>query len=142
MVWRRGQAYSEDLRGRVVGAEGSSRAVAARFGVSVSYVIKARQRRDRTRETAARPQRSRRGWMLAHLHDAIAARVRLHPDATLNKLRTWLADAHGVQPSMGLMFNTLARLGLTLKKRPFTRPSRPVPTSPKAASNSACSRPG
>ena len=44
MGWRRGQAYSEDLRSRVLAAEGSARAVAARFGVSVSYVVKARQR--------------------------------------------------------------------------------------------------
>jgi hypothetical protein len=48
MSWRRGQTYSQDLRDRVLTAEGSARAVACRFGVSVSYVVKARQRLTRT----------------------------------------------------------------------------------------------
>ena len=45
MVWRRGQTYSQDLRDRVLGADTlTARQAAARFGVSVSYVVKARQR--------------------------------------------------------------------------------------------------
>ncbi len=40
---RRGQAYSQDLRERVLAADDlSARQAAARFGVSVSYVVKAR----------------------------------------------------------------------------------------------------
>jgi transposase len=118
MGWRRGLGYSEDLRSRVLAAEGSARAVAVRFGVSVSYVVKARQRRDRDGETSARPQRSHTPRLLGGLHEAIAAHVRRQPDATLNELRAWLRDTHGVAASMGLMWNTLARLGLTLKKDP------------------------
>ena len=76
MAWRSGQAYSDDLRGRVLGAEGSARSVAARFGVSASYVVKARQRRDRHGELRARPQASRTPRLLAGLHDVIAAHVR------------------------------------------------------------------
>ena len=53
MAWQRGRAYSADLRERVLTAEGSARTVAARFRVSPSYVIKARQRRERTGETRA-----------------------------------------------------------------------------------------
>src|SRR5205085_4485636 len=49
-------------------------------------------------------------------HDAIAARVRAQPDATMAELRQWLFDTHGVRASMGLMWNTLDRLELTLKK--------------------------
>ena len=52
---------------------------------------------------------------------------------TLDELRAWLREAHGVSASMGLMWNTLARLGLTLKKRRFTPPNRRVPTSLKRA---------
>jgi len=45
MAWRRGQALGQDLRDRVLADNGrASRAVATRFGVSVSYVVKARQR--------------------------------------------------------------------------------------------------
>jgi transposase len=116
MGWRRGQAYSQDLRDRVLASLGSARAVAARFGVSVSYVVKTRQRRDRHGETGARPQRSHMPRLLEPLHGAILAHVRAHSDATLNELRAWLREAHGVYPSMGLMWTTLDRLGLTFKK--------------------------
>lgn len=141
MVWRRGQAYSDDLRSRVLAAEGSSRAVASRFGVSVSYVVTARQRRDRGGETTVRPQRSHTPRRLGRLHEAIAAHVRQHPDATLTELRAWLRETHTVVASMGLMWNTLARLGLTLKKRPSTPPSRPARTWPPPAANGARDRP-
>lgn len=126
MTWRPGQAYSDDLRGRVLAAQGSARAVAARFGVSPSYVVKARQRRDRTGETTTRPQHSHTPRLLAPLHGSISAYVRQHPDATLNELRAWLREAYGVMPSMGLMWNTLHRLGLTLKKRSCVLPSSPA----------------
>lgn len=124
MGWRRGQAYSDDLRSRVLEAAGSARAVAGRFGVSVSYVVKARQRRDRTGETTARPQCSHTPRLLGDLHAAIPRQVQRYPDVTLNELRAWLHEAHGVAASMGLMWNTLARLGLTLKKRPSTLRNR------------------
>jgi transposase len=129
MVWRKGQAYSQDLRDRVLAADGPSRAVAARFGVSVSYVVKARQRLMREGDPAARPQRSHTPRLLTGLHDAIATHVSQHRDATLDELRAWLREAHGVSASMGLMWNTLLRLGLTLKKRPSTPRNRRVPTS-------------
>ena len=48
MSWRRGQTYSQDLRDRVLAARGSARRVGERFGVSASYVVKARQRRARS----------------------------------------------------------------------------------------------
>jgi hypothetical protein len=41
MSWRRGQTYSQDLRDRVLTAQGSARAAACRLGVSVSCVVKA-----------------------------------------------------------------------------------------------------
>jgi transposase len=110
--------------------------------VSVSYVVKARQRRDRLGETAARPQGSRTPRLLAGLHDAIVAHVWRHQDATLDELRARLRDAHGVSVNMGLMWNTLARLGLTLKKRPCMPPSRRVPTSPRLGAGGASCSPG
>lgn len=47
MSWRQGQAYGQDLRDRVLGATGLLRDVAARFGVSQSYLSRARKRRSR-----------------------------------------------------------------------------------------------
>jgi hypothetical protein len=47
-AWRRGRAYAQDLRERVLLADGvGSGKVAERYGVSASYVVKARQRRAR-----------------------------------------------------------------------------------------------
>ena len=60
--------------------------------------------------------------------------MRVDPDATLNELRAWLRDEHGVSVSMGLMWNTLARLGLTLKKTSTPR-NRRAPTLPRFAAN-------
>ena len=48
---------------------------------------------------------------------AIAAEVARRPDVTLEELRAWLLATHQVTASLGLMHKTLARLGLTLKKR-------------------------
>ena len=119
MAWRSGQSYSADLRHRVLAAvDGGSTAgvVALRFGVSVSYIYKALARRRATGETQARAQRSHQGPKLADQHAAIRAEVASRPDVTLDELRAWLAAEHDVSASLGLMHNTLARLGLTRKK--------------------------
>ena len=63
MAWRQGQAYSDDLRARVLAAvDGgmAARAVASLFRVSVSYIYKALTRRRRTGETRARSVRGHR----------------------------------------------------------------------------------
>ena len=120
MAWRRGQAYSQDLRDRVLAAaaEGlSSREVAEQFDVSPSYVIKAVQRLDREGERSARPQCSHTPRKLSEAqHAAIRARVLEQPDATMAELRTWVLREHGVSVSHAGMWTTLVRLGLTLKK--------------------------
>ena len=79
---------------------------------------------------------------LAGLHDALRARVAAHADATLAELRRWLSQTHGTAASDGLMHNTLARLGLTLKKSHCTRPSRSAPTSPPRLPSGASASPG
>ena len=96
MAWRRGQALGQDLRDRVLADMGRpARAVAARFGVSASYVVKARQRLRDTGEASARPQRNRVPPRLAPHHGAIRAEVAERPSATVAELRAWLAAAHG-----------------------------------------------
>jgi hypothetical protein len=47
MSWRKGQAYGQDLRDRVLAAPGVLREVAERFGVSQASVCRARARRER-----------------------------------------------------------------------------------------------
>jgi transposase len=124
MTWRRGRAYSDDLRERVLTAEGSARTVAARFGVSPSYVIKARQRRDRTGETRARKARQTQVRRLAGHEEALRAEVARRIDATLAELRGWLRTDRGVQVGITVLWRELVRLGLTLKKSRCEPPSR------------------
>ena len=134
MAWRRGQTLSQDLRERVLAADDeSARDVAERFGVSASYVIKARQRRDREgRLTAGRLSYECRP-KLADYHAAIDGHVREHPDATLEERRAWLRQTHGVSVSIGTMWNTLRRLKMTRKKRPSRPASVRARTSPEPA---------
>ena len=129
MAWRRGQALGQDLRDRVLADAGSpARAVAARFGVSVSYVVKARQRLRGAGEASARPQRNRVAPRLAPHHAAIRAEVTRRPSATIVELRAWLAAAHGAVVGHAAMWRTLRRLDLTRKKSRSGRRSRTAPT--------------
>ena len=137
MGWKSGQSYSPDLRSRVLAAiDGGSpaRATAPLFQVSVSYLDQALGRRSSTGETEARPQRNQQVLKLKDHHGLIAAEVALRPDVTLNELRAWLLATHGLSASLGLMHQTLARLGLTRKKSRAGRRSRTGPMSPSGAS--------
>jgi transposase len=117
MGWRRGQAYAQDLRDRVLAAVGEPiRAVAARFGVSPSYVSKVHSRCRKTGETTPGPQHNHVAPRLAPLYDALRARVAEQADATIAELRAWVRREHGIAVSHPVMWKTLARLGLTLKK--------------------------
>jgi transposase len=117
MGWRRGQTYSQDLRDRVLAADDlSARQAAARFAVSVSYGVKARQRRARTDAATPRPQKPPTARLLVPWPEAIAARVRPHPETTIAGLRAWLLGDKGVSASMGTVWKALSQLGLTLKK--------------------------
>jgi transposase len=119
MPWRRGKAYSQDLRDRVFAAADAGKAVgqiAAALQVSVSYVSKALSRRERTGVATALPQRGHVAPKLAGLHEDIRARVAARPDATIGELRAWLRAERQVLVSGGVVWSTLAKLKLTLKK--------------------------
>jgi transposase len=117
MGWRRGQALGQDLRDRVLSDAGRpARAVAERFGVSVSYVVKARARLRDAGEACARPQRNRVAPRLADHSGAIRAEMARRPSATVTELRAWLAAAHGAVVGHAAMWRALDRLGLTRKK--------------------------
>ena len=137
MSWRQGRAYSQDLRDKVLAAfDGGepARAVARRFTVSVSYIYKADLRRRRTGDVSAGAQRCHVPLRLAEHHQAILARVRQHPDATMAELRDWLAQERGVRVCLATIWKTLARFGLTFKKSRSGRPSRIAPMSLPPAS--------
>jgi len=131
MGWRRGQALGQDLRDRVLSAEGGPREVARRFGVSSSYVTKARQRRDRRGESSPGAQRSHTPAKLAGYDDALRAEVARRPDATLAELCAWVLGTLGISVSVSGLCVRLKRLGLTLKKSRSWQLSRSGPMSPK-----------
>jgi len=129
MLWRRGKAYGQDLRERVFAAADIGTPVgeiAEMLLVSISYVSKALSRRARTGETTARPQRCHVPPKLACLYRAIRKQVASTPDATPEELRAWLIETHGVEASTTLIWETLDKLDLTLKKRPCTPPNKIV----------------
>jgi transposase len=119
MLWRRGKAYGQDLRERVFAAADIGTPVgeiAELLFVSISFVSKALSRRAGTGETTARPQRCHVPPKLATLYVAISEQVAATPDTTLAELKVWLLEAHGVEASTTLIWETLAKLDLTLKK--------------------------
>ena len=119
---QRGRAYSQDLRDRVLAAEGSVAVVGRRFGVSPSYVSRARMRRDNEGLSSTKPRGARHEMRLSHLREALLAQVARAPDQTLAQLCDW-ATAQGVRVSTVTMHKSLRRWGWTFKKRQSTRPS-------------------
>ena len=136
MAWRRGQTYSQDLRDRVLAAAAlTARQAAERFGVSVSYVVKARQRLVRTGAPTPRPQKPPTARKLLPFHGALQERVTRAPDATLAERREWLAEAHGVVAGVTTVWKALRQLKLTRKTSRSGRPSRAAPMLPKPGGN-------
>ena len=125
--------YSVDLRERVVRsvvAGASRRATAARFEVSVSFVIKLMQRWRRQGTVEPEPYGGWKRAMLAPHAARVRALVATEPDLTIAELRARLA-AEEIEASPASISRFLVACGLTRKKRPVTPPSRIGPTSPR-----------
>jgi transposase len=136
MGWISGQAYSDDLRARVLAAVdrgGRVYEIAPLFEVSVSYIYKALARRRFYGIETALPKTGRPGRKLDRHLDALAAYVAAHPDATLVELVAWSRRERGVTVCAATMWVTLEALDLTHKKRHAMPPSRSAPTSPPRA---------
>src|SRR5450755_2374942 len=122
MGWVSGQAYSDDLRARVLAAVdrgGRVYEVAPLFEVSVSYIYKALARRRLGIETAL-PKGGRPGRKLDRHLDALAAYIAAQPDATLAELVDWSHRDRGVRVCVATMWATLEALELSHKKRHAT----------------------
>jgi transposase len=117
MSLKRGQEYSQDLRDRVLVGEGSIREVADRLSVSPSYVSKATARFRLTGQRTTKPRGGQRQPILSGLEDDLRARVETVKDTTLEELRSWLLEVHGIKISIGALWNTLDRIGLRFKKK-------------------------
>ena len=116
-----------DLRTRVLAACDAgqrTKAVAATFGVSPSWVRRLKQHRRERGDAAPRTGGGSRGRKIDR--GRLAALVGEQPDATLVELR----DRLGVAVTAWAVCKALRELGLSYKKSRSGRPSRPARTSP------------
>jgi transposase len=112
------RALSNDLRERVVAAVGageSCRSAAARFGVSVSSVVKWSQRYRATGSVSPGKMGGHRRRVLEPHRAFIIERINQIPHLTLHRLKDELA-ARGVAVSHNAVWQFLRREGLSFKK--------------------------
>lgn len=112
--------YSLDLRERVVAAAEagqSCRTVAKTFGVSVSSVVKWRQRARATGSAAAKPMGGKRPVRLAGQRAFILERIATTPHITIRGLAAELAE-RGIIASYGTVWTFVHRHGQSFKKKP------------------------
>ncbi|MEN5364754.1 IS630 family transposase [Brevundimonas intermedia] len=112
------RAYSLDLRERVVAAvlDGAPvRAVARRFGVSVSSVVKWSQAFRATGTAAAKRIGGKAPYALVAQRAWLLERIAEKPDLTLRALQDELAD-RGLKASYHAVWDFFAREGITFKK--------------------------
>jgi transposase len=110
---------SNDLRARVVAAVTSGdscRAVAARFGVAVSSVVKWSQRQRQTGSVSPGKMGGHCKPVLLPHRDFIVGRIEQTSHLTLHKLKDELA-ARGVAVSHNAVWKFLRREGLRFKKK-------------------------
>jgi transposase len=122
------QAYSLDLRQRVLAdcdAGLKTKPVAAKYGVSRTWVRTLKQRRRETGEIAARRGGGGRKPKIDRAR--LAELVRADADATLAELRARL----GVQCALSAIWKALDQLRITFKKKRCGRPSKTAPTWPR-----------
>src|SRR5215211_1504614 len=116
------EAYSEDLRQRVVAAVDGGmprREVSRLFGVSRATLVRYLQLRRETGGLAVRPRPGPPPIKTAALQAALLPRLEAAPDATLEEHCTWWAERSGVRVSTATMSRVITKsLGWTRKKRP------------------------
>ena len=128
--------YSMDLRERVVrawDASGDAEEVAATFAVSRAWVHRLVQRRRETGSIAPRQQTKFRSRVLAGQEARLAALIAARPDATLAELRQALPTT----AALSTLWLEIDRLGLTVKKKPYTPTNNGGPTSPLSVGGGA-----
>ena len=134
--------YSQDLRERVIGfmaLGGSARAAATRFEISVSSALRWAQRWRAEGHTRPRAMGGDRRSRLSEHRARVLQLVAQQPDLTLQEIRGALAASCGITVALSTVHRFRAAQKLTLKKRPYMRPSRTARMSlrPGACSSAA-----
>lgn len=123
------KAYPVEFRHRVVAlaADGHEATdIADALGVTASWVRSIRRLHDAGQPLDPKPPVNKRRSLADREGDRLRARVAEHPGTTLADLKRDL----GLSASISNIWYALKALGLSLKKKPSTRPSGPGPTSP------------
>src|SRR6478736_9589966 len=138
------RAYSQDLRERVIAATEAglpARHAADRFGIGIATAIvwarRARETGERTARRQGQPQRSKLDPHGAYLQGLLDADC----DITLAEMQAKLLEKHGLKAAIGTLWKFLDQRGLTVKKRPRTRPSKTAPTSARGAKPGSTANP-
>jgi transposase len=112
------QAYSQDLRDRVLGAlergEGPT-AIARRYEVSRLWVYQVRQRWEKEGKRESLPVGGHRRSRIAHKEAVIRGWIEATPDLTLAELSDRLA-AEGLEIKVPALWHQLNKWGLSFKK--------------------------
>src|SRR4051794_10207719 len=128
------RAYSLDLRQRVLADcdRGlTTRAAAAKYTVSESWVRRLKQRRRQTGEVAPRTATPGPPPSWKAYEDRLRRAVAETPDATLGELR----DRLRLTVALSTLWRAAAALGLSVKKKSSEPRSRTGPTSPPGGSS-------
>lgn len=115
-----GVAYSMDLRERVLALydEGlKTKQVAERLKVARSWARRIKQWRNEGKSIAPRPVGGSKPKLDENARRDLARFVDEQPDATLEELRTRLAAELKISISIGALWETLAAMKLSLKKK-------------------------
>ena len=119
--------YSQDLRERVIGfmaLGGSARSAATRFDVSVSSASRWAQRWRAEGHARPRAMGGNRRSRLSEHRARVLQLIAQQPDMTLQEIRSALAASCGITVGLSTVHRVLAAHKVTLKKRPYMRPSR------------------
>ena len=116
MSWRRGQAYAQHLRDRVLVASGTLGEVAERWGVSKAYVSRVRSRQERLGQSSPGAQCNHVPPRLQAVHESLLAQVALAPEQTRAQLCQWVRAEHGIEVGVTTMGKAVRRAGLMRKK--------------------------
>jgi len=103
---------------------GSARSAAARFDVSVSSATRWAQRWRAQGHARPRAMGGDRRSRLGEHRARVLQLVAQQPDLTLQEIRSALAASCGITVGLSTVHRFLGAYKLTLKKRPYTRPSR------------------
>jgi transposase len=130
------QAYSQDLRQRIVDAlrQGATiKEAAQRFAVSTASVTRYRHQFQRTGSLAPKPWTGRVPKIKPEQKQQLQELVASRTDWTLESLRQAWKAQQATEVAIDVMGRTLARLGITHKKRHVSLPRETRPSERPSA---------